>query len=413
MSLSQIDPRVAEIIRAEEDRQRHSINLIASENYTSKAILEAQGSVLTNKYAEGYPGKRYYGGCQNIDAVESLALDRAKALFEAEFANVQPYSGSVANMAAYMTLIDVGDTILSMKLDQGGHLTHGSPVSFSGQLYRPVFYGINRETGRVEYDEVERIAVESKPKVIVVGSSSYPRILDYKRFKQIADKVNAKLFVDMAHEAGLIAAKVHPTPIPYADIATCTTHKSLRGPRGGLILAREQYGRTIDKVIFPGLQGGPLIHIVAAKAVAFLEARQPEFVTYQRTVLENALALAEELTARGVKLVTGGTDNHRVLIDLTETDITGKDAEDALCEVNMTVNKNSIPFDPKPPKFTSGIRLGTPAATSRGFGPDEMRTVGRLIATVLDHMGDRPIYQQVRDEVADLTNRFPTPGIDI
>lgn len=412
MPLSNTDPHVAQIIRAEEDRQRRNINLIASENYVSKAVLEAQGSVLTNKYAEGYPGKRYYGGCRNIDQIEAIAIERARALFEAEHANVQPYSGSVANMAAYMTLVGLGDRILSMKLDQGGHLTHGSPVSFSGQLYRPVFYGIDKSTGQVDYDEVERIAIENRPRVIVVGSSSYPRILDYKRFREIADKVGARLFVDMAHEAGMVAAKVHPSPIPYADITTCTTHKSLRGPRGGLILAKEEHRRTIDKVVFPGLQGGPLIHIVAAKAVAFLEAQQPEFVAYQKSVLENARVLADELMRQGVKLVTGGTDNHRVLVDLTETEITGKEAEDALCEVNITVNKNSIPFDPKPPAQTSGIRLGTPAVTSRGFGPGEMTKVARLISRVLSHIGDPAVYDEVRDEVANLTSRFPAPGID-
>ncbi|MBM3132464.1 MAG: serine hydroxymethyltransferase [Chloroflexi bacterium] len=412
MSLAQTDPQIYRIIKEEEKRQRNNINLIASENYTSKAVLEAQASVLTNKYAEGYPGKRYYGGCQNVDQAEAIALDRAKTLFRAEYANVQPYSGSVANMAAYMTLIEHGDTILSMRLDQGGHLTHGSPVSFSGQFYDAVFYGIDRETGLINYDEVEETAVQNQPRLIVVGSSSYPRILDYARFRKIADRVGARLFVDMAHEAGMIAAKVHPSPVPFADITTFTTHKSLRGPRGGLILAKAQYGPTIDKIVFPGLQGGPLMHVVAAKAVALLEAQKPEFVTYQKAVLENARVFAEELMAQGLTLVTGGTDNHRVLVDLTKTTITGKDAEDALGRVNITVNKNSIPFDPKPPKYTSGIRMGTPAVTSRGFGPDEMRKTARLIARVLSNIGNEKVYGEVNDEVSQMNGRFPTPGID-
>ncbi|MDY6911577.1 MAG: serine hydroxymethyltransferase [Chloroflexota bacterium] len=411
MSLSQIDPKIAAIIENEEQRQGHNINLIASENYTSKAVLQAQASVFTNKYAEGYPGKRYYGGCQNADELEAIAIERAQEVFEAEHVNVQPYSGSVANMAAYMTLIDYNDTILSMKLDQGGHLTHGSPVSFSGKLYRPVYYCIDKQTGLLDYDEVEKIATQSMPKLIVTGSSSYPRILDYERFRHIADKVNAKLLVDMAHEAGLIAAKVHPSPIPFADIATCTTHKSLRGPRGGLILCRQEYRASIDSSVFPGLQGGPLIHTIAAKAVAFLEASQPEFITYQKAVLENARVFAEELILNGLTLITGGTDNHRMLIDLTKTDVTGKMAEDALCQVNITVNKNSIPFDPKPANVTSGIRLGTPAVTSRGFGPDEMRKTAHLIARVLSNVGDEKVYQEVRDEVAHINSRFPTPGI--
>ena len=336
MSLTTVDPEIARAISDEEHRQCNNINLIASENYPSKAVLEAQGSVLTNKYAEGYPGGRYYGGCMNVDRVEEIALWRAKSLFGSKYANVQPYSGSVANMAAYMTLVDYGDTIMSMKLDQGGHLTHGSPVSFSGKFYKPVFYNIDRETSLMNYDEIEKAALVHRPKLIVVGSSSYPRILDYKRFRDIADRVNARLMVDMAHEAGLIAAGVHPTPIPYADVLTSTTHKSLRGPRGGLILCREEYGPSIDRSVFPGLQGGPLMHIVAAKAVAFLEARDPAYVVYQKAVLENAQALAAELLAQGIRLVTGGTDNHRVLIDLTSTGITGKDAEDALCQVGIT-----------------------------------------------------------------------------
>jgi glycine hydroxymethyltransferase len=315
-------------------------------------------------------------------------------------------------MAAYMTLVGYGDTIMSMALDQGGHLTHGSPVSFSGKLYRPVFYGVHRETGQIDYDEVEKVAIENLPKLIVVGSSSYPRILDYDRFRQIADGVNARLMVDMAHEAGLIAARVHPSPIPHADVVTSTTHKSLRGPRGGLILCQAKYGASIDRSVFPGLQGGPLMHIIAAKAVAFHEAKQPQFVTYQRAVLENAKVLADGLIAEGMRLVTGGTDNHRILIDLTPTGITGKAAESALSQVNITVNKNAIPFDPLPPGITSGIRLGTPAITSRGFGTQEMLTIAHLIVKVLSHIGDEKLYREVRLEVEEMNRRFPTPGID-
>jgi len=412
MSLSNIDPEIASVIGDEEHRQSHNINLIASENYPSKAVLEAQGSVLTNKYAEGYPGRRYYGGCQNADRAEEIATERAKELFGAEYANVQPYSGAIANMAAYMTLIGYGDAILSMKLDQGGHLTHGSPVSFSGRLYRPTFYGIDRETGWLDYDEVERIALKDMPKLIVVGSSSYPRIPDYERFRQIADRIKAKLLVDIAHEAGPIAAGVLPSPISYADVTTATTQKTLRGPRGGFILCQEKYGASIDRSVFPGLQGGPLMHIIAAKAVAFHEAKQPQFVAYQRAVLENAKALAGELLSQGMRLVTGGTDNHRVLIDLTPMGITGKEAEDALSHVNITVNKNAIPFDPQPPNISGGIRLGTPAVTSRGLGPDEMRKIAQLIVRVLSNLGDEGIYREVSQQIEEMNGRFPTPGID-
>lgn len=412
MSLIKIDPQIAGLILDEERRQCNSINLIASENYSSKAVLEAQGSVFTNKYAEGYPGKRYYGGCRNADQVEELARNRVRELFGAEHANVQAHSGTTANMAAYMAMIDYGDTIMSMALDQGGHLTHGSSISFSGKLYRPVFYGIDRETGQIDYDEIERMANENNPKLIVVGSSSYPRILDYERFRRIADRVNAKLLVDMAHEAGLIAAGVHPSPIPHADVVTSTTHKSLRGPRGGLILCRAKYGAAIDRSVFPGLQGGPMMHAIAAKAVAFHEASRPQFIAYQQAVLANARALAEGLIAGGLRLVTGGTDNHRLLIDLTLTGITGQAAEFALGEVKITVNKNAIPFDPTPPGITSGIRLGSPAITSRGFGTKEMGKIAHLIANVLSHIGDDRLYQEVRLQVEEMNSRFPTPGID-
>ncbi|NQT73071.1 MAG: serine hydroxymethyltransferase [Chloroflexi bacterium] len=411
MALRDSDPEIADIIKNEEERQCNNINLIASENYISKNALEAQGCVLTNKYAEGYPGKRYYGGCQYIDNLEEVAISRAKDLFGAEHANVQVVSGSTANMAAYMALIEYGDSFMGMNLAHGGHLTHGSPVSFSSKLYRPVFYGVSKETGWVDYDEVEKIAIENKPKMIMVGSSSYPRKLDYERFRQIADKINAKLVVDMAHVAGLIAAGVYPSPMPYADVVTSTTHKTLRGPRGGLVLCKEEYAAAIDKSVFPGLQGGPLMHIVAAKAMAFQEAKQPQFIEYQKTVLENARVLAEELMAQGLNVVTGGTDKHLVVVDLTSTDITGKVAEAALGEVSITVNKNSVPFDPKPAAVTSGIRLGTPAITSRGFGPDETRRIAQLTAKVLSNLDDKNVYQQVRDEVAQMNSRFPTPGI--
>lgn len=411
MQLSKLDPEIASLISKEKERQCAKIDLIASENYPSEAVLKAQGSVLTNKYAEGYPGRRYYGGCENIDDVERLALQRAKELFGAEYVNVQPYSGSVANMAAYMSLVNPGDTIMAMRLDQGGHLTHGSPVNFSGKLYNPVFYSIDRESEMVDYDEVERAALKTKPRAIIVGSSSYPQILDYQRFAEIANKLGAKLIVDMAHEAGLIAAGLHPNPVPYADVVTSTTHKTLRGPRGGLILCKEKYGASIDRTVFPGLQGGPLMHIIAAKAVAFLEASQPQFAHYQKAVLENARVLADELKAQGLRIITGGTSNHRVLVDLTKTGITGREAEEALGKANITINRNAIPFDPKPPHVTSGIRLGTPAITSRGFGPSEVKRIAQLIADVLSHIGDERTYQRVRQEVQEMTSRFPTPGI--
>ncbi len=409
--MNEIDPEIASIIKDEENRQSHNINLIASENYASKDVLEAQGSVLTNKYAEGYPGRRYYGGCEHIDRVEEIAIERVKKLFGADHANVQVVSGSTANMAAYMTLLDYGDSFMGMNLAHGGHLTHGSAVSFSSKLYKPVFYGVSRETGWIDYNEVEKIAVENKPKLIMVGSSSYPRILNYQKFREIADKVGAKLIVDIAHVAGLIAAKVYPSPVPYADVITSTTHKTLRGPRGGLILCKENYAASIDKSVFPGLQGGPLMHIVAAKAVAFKEAAQPDFVVYQRAILENAKALAEELMAQGLNVITGGTDKHLIMVDLTSTGITGKDAESALSHVRITVNKNAIPFDPKPASITSGIRVGTPAITTRGFGINETRKIARMISKVLSNIGDENIYQQISGEVDEMNRRFPTPGI--
>ncbi|MFO8101971.1 MAG: serine hydroxymethyltransferase [Dehalococcoidia bacterium] len=411
MSLNEIDPEIASIIKDEEERQCNNVNLIASENYTSKDVLEAQGSVLTNKYAEGYPGKRYYGGCEHIDRAEALAIERAKKLFGADHANVQVVSGSTANMAAYMTLLDYGDAFMGMNLAHGGHLTHGSAVSFSSKLYKPIFYGVSRQTGWIDYDEVEKIAVENEPRLIIVGSSSYPRILDYEQFREIADKVGAKLIVDMAHVAGLIAAKVYPSPVPYADVITSTTHKTLRGPRGGLILCPAKYAAAIDKAVFPGLQGGPLMHIVAAKAAAFKEADHPDFVVYQKAILENARALADELMAQGLSVITGGTDKHLVMVDLTPTGVTGQDAESALSGVNITVNKNAIPFDPKPASITSGIRLGTPAITTRGFGVDEVRQIARIITRVIANIDDEKVHQQARDEVNEMNLRFSTPGI--
>ena len=412
MNLGKVDPEIADITRAEKERQKSTVNLIASENYVSRAVLEAQGSVLTNKYAEGYPGRRYYGGCENMDRVEEIAVRRAKELFDAEHANVQPYSGSIANVAAYLTLLEEGGLLMGMSLSQGGHLTHGSRVNFSGRFYRVVHYGVDKETGWLDYDEVEKLALKHRPDLIVVGSSSYPRQFDFKRFREIADRVGARLMADIAHPAGLIAAGLYPSPVPYAEVVTATTHKTMRGPRGGLILCRQEYAKAIDQVIFPGLQGGPLMHVIAAKAVAFQEASQPEFVNYQRRVLENAKVLAQELQSQGLKLVTGGTDTHRILVDLRSTGITGEAAEEALGRVGIVVNKNLIPYDPRSPRVASGIRLGTPAVTTRGFGPEEMRLVARLIAQVLSHLGEPAVEQQVRQEVRELALRFPAPGID-
>ncbi|MBI2868085.1 MAG: serine hydroxymethyltransferase, partial [Chloroflexi bacterium] len=369
--------------------------------------------VLTNKYAEGYPGKRYYGGCQYVDEVEELAIARAKELFGAEHANVQPHSGAQANMAVYFALLKPGDTVLGMRLDQGGHLTHGSPVNFSGQFYNFVSYGVNRETETIDYDEVEDIARRSKPKLIVAGASAYPRTTDYARFRRIADAVGAQLMVDMAHPAGIIAAGLHPSPIPHAQAVTTTTHKTLRGPRGGMILASAELGKTIDKLVFPGVQGGPLMHIIAAKAVAFGEALKPSFVDYQRKVLENARVLATELQKLGLRIVSGGTDTHLLLVDLQPIGVTGKDAQDALGRVRITANANAIPFDPRPPRIASGVRLGTPSVTSRGFGPGDMRIVARLIHRCLTNLGNEPVQRNTLGEVEALTSRFSVPGLDV
>ena len=394
------------------ERQRLNVNLIASENYASRAVLEAQGSVLTNKYAEGYPGRRYYGGCEHIDETEQLAIDRAEALFGAEHANVQPHSGAQANMAAYFATLSPGDTVMGMSLDHGGHLTHGSPVNFSAKLYDFVPYEVDKETELIDYEGAERVAQQHRPKLIVVGASAYTRTIDFARFRQIADEVGAALMVDMAHIAGLIAAGEHPSCLPHAHIVTSTTHKTLRGPRGGLILTTSELARGIDRAVFPNTQGGPLEHVIAAKAVAFREAMQPEFVDYQKSIRANARALSDELAGGGFRLVSGGTDNHMVLVDLAPMGLTGRQAEEALGKVNIVVNRNAIPYDPRPPRVASGLRLGTPAVTSRGFGIRDTAQVARLITRTLSNIHVESVAREVRDEVLSLASRFPVPGID-
>ena len=409
--LSQTDPEISGAIDAEEERQRETINLIASENHTSQAVLEAQGSSLTNKYAEGYPGRRYYGGCENMDTIETLAIERAKELFSAEHANVQPHSGAQANMAAYYALLDYGDTVLGMNLSHGGHLTHGAKASFSGKSYNFITYGINRETERIDYQAVEKLALEHKPKLIVTGASAYPRIIDFERFRRIADLVGAKVVADIAHIAGMIAAGLHPTPVPYADVVTSTTHKTLRGPRGGFILCRKELAQAIDAAVFPRMQGGPLMHVIAAKAVAFREAMQPSFADYQRAILDNALVLASELKSLGLRLISGGTDNHLVLADLTPTGISGKQAEEALGRASIIINRNAVPFvNTLPPQIASGIRLGTPAVTTRGFGTEEMKRIASLIVKVIKNIDDSDTQKQVRQEVSQICHRFPVPN---
>ena len=405
--LAEADPQVYDAIHQELLRQNSRLELIASENFTSEAVLEAAGSVFTNKYAEGYPGKRYYGGCQNVDVVETLAIERAEQLFHAEHANVQPHSGAQANMAAYAAVLQPGDTVLGMNLSHGGHLTHGSPYNFSGKLYKIVPYGVNRETERIDYDELAALAAEHRPKLIIGGGSAYPRIIDFRRMREIADSVGAILLVDMAHFSGLVAAGVHPNPCDQADIVTSTTHKTLRGPRSGIILCRAQYAQAVDKAVFPGTQGGPLVHIVAAKAVCFLQAMQPDFVEYQKRVLANAAALAAGLAQAGFRVVSGGTDTHLMLVDVFSKGIRGKEAEEALDEAYITANKNTIPFDTNKPFNPSGIRLGSPAVTTRGFGPEEMREVALLIAEVLNDIGSQETRAKVRARVAALTAKFP------
>lgn len=410
--LSQVDPEISHAIEMEAKRQRETIDLIASENYTSRAVLEAEGSVMTNKYAEGYPHGRYYGGCENMDIVENLAIERAKELFHAQHANVQPHSGAQANMAAYYALLNYGDTVMGMSLAHGGHLTHGERVSFSGRLYNFIPYGVNRETERIDYQALERLVSEHRPKLIVAGASAYSRIIDFERLRYIADLVEAKLMVDIAHIAGMVAAGLHPTPLPYADVVTSTTHKTLRGPRGGFILCRRKLASSIDAAVFPEMQGGPLMQIIAAKAVAFHEAAQPAFVSYQRATLDNALTLANELQRLGLRLVSGGTDNHLLLVDLTKTGVTGRKAEEALGATGIVLNRNAIPFDLHPPRVTSGIRLGTPAVTTRGFRGEEMKHIASLIVRVITDIDDLDIQTQVRHEVSQVCSRFPVPGID-
>ncbi len=405
--LAEADPQIASLVREETRRQAEGLELIASENFVSPAVLEALGSTLTNKYAEGYPGKRYYGGCEVVDQVEQLAIDRAKALFGAEHANVQPHSGSQANMAAYFALAQPGDTLLAMSLNFGGHLTHGSPVNFSGKLFKIVPYGLAQATETIDMAEVRRLAQEHKPKILVVGASAYPRTLDFAAFGEIAREAGAALVVDMAHIAGLVAAGLHPNPVPHADIVTTTTHKTLRGPRGGMILCREQHAKTLNSQIFPGIQGGPLEHVIAAKAVSFKEALAPEFKTYQKRIVENAQALAEGLKRAGLRLVSGGTDNHLMLVDLRPKKLTGKIGEEALGRAGITVNKNMIPWDPEKPMTTSGVRVGTPALTTRGMGVQEMALVASLMGRVLDAPADEKVIAKVRGEVRDLCARFP------
>ncbi|HJE20313.1 MAG TPA: serine hydroxymethyltransferase [Aliicoccus persicus] len=401
------DTALFDAMEKEFQRQNNNIELIASENFVSRAVMEAQGSTLTNKYAEGYPNKRYYGGCEFVDIAEDLARDRAKELFGAEHANVQPHSGSQANMAVYFTILEAGDTVLGMNLSHGGHLTHGSPVNFSGKMYNFVEYGVDKENEKINYDELQRLAEEHKPKLIIAGGSAYAGTLDFKRFREIADSVDAYLMVDMAHIAGLVAAGVHPNPVPHAHFVTSTTHKTLRGPRGGLILTTEEFAKKIDKTIFPGIQGGPLMHVIAAKAVAFGEALTPEFNEYQQRVLDNAKALANSLKEKGIRIVGDSTDNHLVLVDVKSIGLTGKIAEEALDEIGITCNKNTIPFDEESPFVTSGIRLGTPAMTTRGFTTEDMTRVGELIAEVLTSVKEEKDFSHVKDEVLALTSKYP------
>ena len=412
ISLAEFDPELAQAITAEDQRQEAHIELIASENYCSPAVMEAQGSKLTNKYAEGYPGKRYYGGCENVDVIEQLAIDRAKQLFGADYANVQPHAGSQANSAVFLALLSAGDTVLGMSLAHGGHLTHGAKVNFSGKNYNAIQYGLNPETGEIDYEEVERLALEHKPRMIIAGFSAYSRVVDWQRFRDIADKVGAYLFVDMAHVAGLVAAGVYPSPVKIADVTTTTTHKTLRGPRSGLILARanEEIEKKLQSAVFPGNQGGPLMHAIAAKAVCFKEALSPDFKVYQQQVVKNAQAMAQVLIERGYDIVSNGTDNHLFLLSLIKQDVTGKEADAWLGQAGITVNKNAVPNDPRSPFVTSGIRIGTPAVTTRGFGEAEVRDLAGWIADILDSKGDAAVIATVGEKVAAVCAKFPVYG---
>ena len=407
MSLADFDPEIAQSIKNETERENNTLEMIASENFVSVEVQEAQGSVMTNKYAEGYPGKRYYGGCEFVDIAESLAIERAKILFSAEHANVQPHSGSQANMAVYHSVLSPGDTILGMDLSHGGHLTHGCPVNFSGYTYNVVAYGVNKETELIDYDKVRKLAIENKPKMIVVGASAYPRVIDPLKFREIADEVGAKIMTDIAHPSGLVAAGLYPSPVPYSDFVTTTTHKTLRGPRGGMILCREKDAKEVNKKIFPGIQGGPLMHVIAAKAVAFKEALSPGFIIYQKQVLANAKYLAQFLSDQGYKIVSGGTDTHLVLVDLRHQDITGKDAEAALEKAGITVNKNTVPFETRSPFVTSGIRVGTPALTTRGMRENEMQKIGEMIVQTLEKINDDSFHAETRKKVRELCYQFP------
>ncbi len=406
-TLSEVDPEIHRAINLELERQRCTLELIASENVAGAAVMEAQGSVLTNKYAEGYPGRRYYGGCQFVDIVEELAIKRAMELFRAGHANVQPHSGAQANLSAYFALINPGDTILGMNLTHGGHLTHGSPLNISGRYFNTVFYGVDRETGLIDYEKVLETARSSRPRVIVTGYSAYPRAIDFQKFREIADEVGAYLMTDMAHIAGLVAAGLHMSPVPFSDVVTTTTHKTLRGPRGGMILSRAEYGQAIDKAVFPGIQGGPLMQVIAAKAVALAEALKPEFKEYQERIVTNARALAEALAGRGFRLVTGGTDNHLMLVDLRNKGVTGRQAQEILDGIGVTVNKNAIPYDPQPPAVTSGIRIGTPAVTSRGLGEEDMKTVAEIIDLALSYGQDPPRLERARAMSRELCEKYP------
>ena len=405
--LKNFDPEIYEAIRLETERQEYKLELIASENIVSEAVLEALGNVMTNKYAEGYPGKRYYGGCEYVDIVENLAIERARKLFSCDHVNVQPHSGSQANMAVYMSVLKPGDTVLGMNLTHGGHLTHGSPVNFSGQLYNIVFYGVRKDNHRIDYDQARDLAKQHRPKMIVVGASAYPRVIDFKAFRDIADEVGAVVMVDIAHIAGLVIAGLHPSPVPHAEFVTTTTHKTLRGPRGGMIMCGADYAKVLDKEIFPGIQGGPLMHVIAAKAVALKEALHPSFIEYQKQIVANAKVLAVELVSKGYDLVSGGTDNHLMLVDLTKKDITGKEAEDALVKAGITVNKNTIPFETRSPFVTSGIRIGTPAATTKGMKEAEMRIIAGFIDEALKNRSNEAKLSSIKAKVAELCRRFP------